>query len=95
MNPPPGISEYKGSTQVCKLRKALYDLKQSPRAWFGRFTQVMKKFGYTQSNSDHTLFIKHKIGKLTALIIYVDDMVVTGDDTQLIFFFCNYIVLKC
>jgi len=87
MDPPPGISEYEGSTQVCKLRKALYDLKQSPRAWFGRFTQVMKKFGYTQSNSDHTLFIKHKMGKLTALIIYVDDMVVTGDDTQLIFFF--------
>jgi hypothetical protein len=82
MDPPPGISEYEGSTQVCKLRKALYGLKQSPRAWFGRFTQVMKKFGYTQSNSDHTLFIKHKMGKLTALIIYVDDMVVTGDDAE-------------
>jgi hypothetical protein len=82
MDPPPGISEYEGSTQVCKLRKALYGLKQSPRAWFGRFTQVMKKFGYTQSNSDHTLFIKHKMGKLIALIIYVDDMVVTGDDAE-------------
>ncbi|KAL5553717.1 hypothetical protein UlMin_041118 [Ulmus minor] len=37
-------------------------------------------FGYKQSNSDHTLFLKHRKGKITALIIYVDDMVVTGDD---------------
>ena len=41
----------------------------------------MKAFGYRQSNSDHTLFIKQKSGKLTALIVYVDDMVVTGNDS--------------
>ena len=40
----------------------------------------MKEFDYKQSNSDHTLFIKHKEGKVTALIVYVDDMVLTGDD---------------
>ena len=40
----------------------------------------MKAFGYKQSNSDHTLFIKHKEGKVTILIIYVDDMVMTRDD---------------
>ncbi|VVA18459.1 Hypothetical predicted protein, partial [Prunus dulcis] len=62
------------------LRKSLYGLKQSPRAWFGRFAASMKKFGYVQSNSDHTLFLKRHKGKLTALIIYVDDMIVTGDD---------------
>ena len=42
----------------------------------------MKEFGYKQSNSDHTLFIKHKGGKVTALIVYVDDMVLTGDDPE-------------
>ncbi|XP_020417302.1 uncharacterized protein LOC109948529 [Prunus persica] len=41
----------------------------------------MKKFGYQQANIDHTLFIKHRAGKVTLLIIYVDDMIVTGDDT--------------
>ena len=41
----------------------------------------MKKFGYRQANTDHTLFIKHRAGKVTLLIIYVDDMIVTGDDT--------------
>jgi hypothetical protein len=44
----------------------------------------MKAFGYKQSNSDHTLFIKHKEGKVTTLIVYVDDMVVTGDDSYAI-----------
>ncbi|KAL5567125.1 hypothetical protein UlMin_030289 [Ulmus minor] len=42
----------------------------------------MKNFGYKQSNSDHTLFLKHQKGKIAALIIYVDDMVVTGDDQE-------------
>ncbi|CAL8152794.1 unnamed protein product [Prunus armeniaca] len=66
---------------LCKLKKALYGLKQSPHAWFGIFTTTMKKFGYQQANTDHTLFIKHRVGKVTLLIIYVDDMIVTGDDT--------------
>ncbi|XP_062018984.1 uncharacterized mitochondrial protein AtMg00810-like [Rosa rugosa] len=42
----------------------------------------MRAFGYKQSNSDHTLFIKRKNGKITALIVYVDDMIVTGDDPK-------------
>ncbi|PRQ29721.1 putative RNA-directed DNA polymerase [Rosa chinensis] len=54
---------------------------RSPRAWFGRFSQFMRKVGYRQSNSDHTLFLKHQQGKVTALIIYVDDMIITGNDT--------------
>ncbi|XP_020415669.1 uncharacterized protein LOC109948138 [Prunus persica] len=67
--------------QVCKLRKSLYGLKQSPRAWFGRFTESMKNFGYIQSNAYHTSFFKRDGRRLTALIVYVDDIVVTGNDT--------------
>ena len=66
--------------KVCKLKKSLYGLKQSLRAWLGRFTKFMKSFGYHQSNSDHTLFLKKQHGKITALIVYVDDMVVIGND---------------
>ena len=65
------------SRKVCRLKKSLYGLKQSPRAWFGRFTNYMKAFGYCQRNSDHTLFLKKQRGKIIALIVYVDDMVVT------------------
>ncbi|WJZ82183.1 hypothetical protein VitviT2T_001965 [Vitis vinifera] len=83
MDLPPGcmVSE-KQCQKVCKLKKSLYGLKQSPRAWFGRFTKSMRVFGYRQSNSDHTLFLKKQHGKITALIVYVDDMVVTGNDPE-------------
>ncbi|KAL6279521.1 hypothetical protein ACE6H2_016402 [Prunus campanulata] len=80
MDHPPGILVTSKEGMVCKLRKSLYGLKQSPRAWFGRFAAAMRKSGYVQSNSDHTLFLKRRRGELTALIIYVDDMIVTGDD---------------
>ena len=67
---------------MCKLERALYGLKQSPRAWFGRFSSAMRQYGYCHSNSDHTLFLKHQQGKVTALIVYVDDMIITGDDAN-------------
>ena len=44
--------------KVCKLKNSLYRIKQSLRAWFGRFMKSMRSFGYHQSNSDHTLFLK-------------------------------------
>ncbi|RVW26217.1 Retrovirus-related Pol polyprotein from transposon RE1 [Vitis vinifera] len=83
MDLPPGcmVSE-KQCQKVCKLKKSLYGLKQSSRAWFGRFTKSMRAFGYRQSNSDHTLFLKKQHGKITTLIVYVDDMVVTGNDPE-------------
>ena len=82
MDFPPGFSTSSESGKVCRLRKSLHGLKQSPRAWFGRFTHSMRKYGYHQSQSDHTLFLKHSNeGKVTALIVYVDDIVVTGNDT--------------
>uniref|UniRef100_A0A2N9FX30 Reverse transcriptase Ty1/copia-type domain-containing protein n=1 Tax=Fagus sylvatica TaxID=28930 RepID=A0A2N9FX30_FAGSY len=68
--------------KVCKLNKSLYGLKQSPRAWFGKFSQSMKNYGFKQSQADHTLFLKCDRGKLTALIVYVDDMVVTSNDEE-------------
>lgn len=91
MTLPPGYDAQNCSNVVCKLQKALYGLKQSPRAWFGRFRLAMKKYGYEQSNADHTLFLKRVGDKLTALIIYVDDMVVTGNDIEEINKLKNYL----
>jgi len=79
MDSPPGMIDSIGM-KVCKIKKALYGLKQSPGAWFGRFTKSMKAFGYRASNSDHTLFLKRGKGRITTLIIYVDDTIVTGND---------------
>jgi hypothetical protein len=82
MDIPPGYNASSKAEVVCKLQRALYGLKQSPRAWFGRFSAAMRKYGFQQSNSDHTLFLKHRLGKVTTLIIYVDDMIITGDDME-------------
>ncbi|XP_042019189.1 uncharacterized protein LOC121767027 [Salvia splendens] len=79
---PPGFEEDFEDGEVCQFKKTLYGLKQSPRAWFGRFTEAVKKYDYQQSNANHTLFMKKKRGKLTCLIIYVDDMIITGDDSE-------------
>ena len=57
-------------------------MKQSPTAWFGRFTTAMKKFGYEQSNFDHTIFLKKGNNQITCLIFYVDDMVITGNNEE-------------
>lgn len=76
---PPGYSQEFKEREGCKLKKALYGLKQSPRAWFGRFTKAMKKFGYRQSNSDHSSFLKRVIDKLKFLIICFDNMIIIGN----------------
>ena len=81
MNTLPRFGDKAWKNKVCKLKKSLYRLKQSPRAWFGRFTKSMIRMNYHQSQGDHTLFIKHNSsGKLTALIVYVDDIIVIGND---------------
>ena len=69
--------------KVCKLKKTIYGLKQSPRAWFGKFTNVMKSFNYNQCNQDHTLFYKpNNDNKIVLVLVYVDDIIVTGNDEE-------------
>ncbi|KAG8472686.1 hypothetical protein CXB51_034612 [Gossypium anomalum] len=80
---PPGSKFIEGSNKVCKLNKSLYGLKQSPRAWFERFSKVILQNGYKQSLADHTLFIKVTYrNKKAILIVYVDDIILTGDDEE-------------
>lgn len=64
-----------------KLKKSLYGLKQSPRAWFDRFANILKGQGYQQGQLDHTIFFRvFEDGNKTILIFYVDDIILTGDN---------------
>jgi len=78
MAPPPGISH--DSRYVCKLKKALYGLKQAPRAWFEKFSIVISSLGFVFSSHDSAFFIKCTDAGRIILSLYVDDMIITGDD---------------
>ncbi|RVW84320.1 Copia protein [Vitis vinifera] len=83
MEIPPGFEESMAKNQVCKLQKSLYGLKQSPRAWFDRFTKAVLKLGYKQGQADHTLFVKKShAGKMAILIVYVDYIILFGNDME-------------
>ncbi|RVX15027.1 Retrovirus-related Pol polyprotein from transposon RE1 [Vitis vinifera] len=83
MEIPPGFEGSMAKNQVCKLQKSLYGLKQSPRAWFDRFTKAVLKLGYKQGQADHTLFVKKSHArKWPILIVYVDDIILYGNDMK-------------
>ena len=78
MQPPPGYPD--SQNQVCRLRRALYGLKQAPRAWFAKFSSVVAQQGFTPSSYDSALFIRHTSTGIILILLYVDDMIITGDD---------------
>ncbi|RVW79788.1 Retrovirus-related Pol polyprotein from transposon RE1 [Vitis vinifera] len=59
MEQPPGFVAQGESGLVCRLRRSLYSLKQSPRAWFDRFSSVVQEFGMLRSTADHSVFYHH------------------------------------
>uniref|UniRef100_A0A2N9IUD6 Reverse transcriptase Ty1/copia-type domain-containing protein n=1 Tax=Fagus sylvatica TaxID=28930 RepID=A0A2N9IUD6_FAGSY len=77
--PPPGYPD--SQNQVCRLRCALYGLKQTPRAWFAKFSSMVAQQGFTPSSYDSALFIRHMSTSITLILLYVDDMIIIGDDT--------------
>ena len=78
------IVEYE-ETKVYKLKKVLYDLKQSPRAWYSEINTYFKANGFQRSKSEPTLYVKTQ-GNSNLLIVslYVDDLVFTGSDENMI-----------
>jgi hypothetical protein len=84
MQPPPGY--YVRDGMVCRLRRSLYGLKQAPRAWFERFASVVTAAGFSPNAHDPTLFVHISPRGRTLLLLYVDDMIITGDDFEYIAF---------
>ena len=80
MQPPLGLSVE--SNKVCHLRRTLYGLKQAPRAWFSKFSSTIFRLGYTASPYDSTLFLRRTDRGTILLLLYVDDMIITGDDLR-------------
>ena len=63
---------------VCKLKKSLYGLKQSPRQWYKRFDTFMLSQGFKRSNYDSCVYLKTVNGSTIYLLLYVDDMLIAA-----------------
>lgn len=69
---------------VCKLKRSLYGLKQAPRVWFEKFRSTLLGFSFTQSQYDSSLFLQRTSKGIVVLLVYVDDIVITGSDMEAI-----------
>ncbi|GAA0148009.1 hypothetical protein LIER_42978 [Lithospermum erythrorhizon] len=79
INQPQGLNQEKPNF-VCKLKKTLYGLKQASRAWYGKIVEFLVESGYHVGPADSSLFVKVQGGKLSVVLVYVDDLFITGDD---------------
>ncbi|GJU85749.1 ribonuclease H-like domain-containing protein [Tanacetum coccineum] len=68
-----------GDNKVCRLKKSLYGLKQAPRRWNAKLTSSLIENGFSQSKSDYSLYTKSDKGVFVALLVYVDDIIITGN----------------
>jgi hypothetical protein len=80
MQQPPGFEIEGQEHKLCKLIKALYGLKQAPRAWYTKMDEYLKKVGFQRSESDDTLYIRQQGPYLVILVMYVDDLIITGNN---------------
>ncbi|KAF5457856.1 hypothetical protein F2P56_021933 [Juglans regia] len=79
MHPPPSYCP-QGEKRFCRLHKSLYGLKQASRQWYSKLSHVLTLAGFCQSNANHNLFITTMGTMFTAILIYVDDILVIGNN---------------
>ena len=80
MDQPEGFVQEGNEHLVCKLKKSLYGLRQSPRAWYEKIHQFFAEEGFYRSHADHSLYIKQSSSFLLIVIIYVDDLIMLSSD---------------
>jgi Reverse transcriptase (RNA-dependent DNA polymerase) len=84
MHQPQGFIDSQHPDHVCLLKKSLYSLKQVPRAWFEKLQESLLHLGFQPSNYDPSLFLSHHQGQTTLILVYVDDIIVTESNPDLV-----------
>jgi len=83
MEQPQGFVDAQFPGYVCRLHKSLYGLKQGPRAWYTRLSQALMELGFVSSSVDTSLFILHRGSDHIYFFIYVDDILVIGNNSYI------------
>uniref|UniRef100_A0A2N9GSR4 Integrase catalytic domain-containing protein n=1 Tax=Fagus sylvatica TaxID=28930 RepID=A0A2N9GSR4_FAGSY len=82
---PEGFEAKGKEHKVCRLKKSLYGLKQAPRQWYKKFDSFMVGQGYTRTDADHCVYVRQfPNGKFIILLLYVDDMLIVGQDANMV-----------
>lgn len=90
MKLPPGFNRgHEG--KVCRLKKSLYGLRQAPRCWFAKLAGALRKYGFHQSYSDYSLFTYSRNEVRLYVLVYVDDLVLAGNNSSAISTFKAYL----
>ena len=77
---PLGFETHDKESHVCRLKKSLYSLKKAPRTWYKRIDGFLSNLGFTKSKAYSNLYYKVEDGNPMMLLLYVDDLFVTGMD---------------
>ena len=77
---PLGFETHDKESHVCILNKSLYSLKQAPKTWYGKNDSFLSSLDFTKSKADSNLYYKVEDGNPVMLLLYVDDLFVTGMD---------------
>ncbi|PKU64658.1 Retrovirus-related Pol polyprotein from transposon TNT 1-94 [Dendrobium catenatum] len=84
MKQPKGFEDSSNPEHVCRLRKAIYGLRQAPRQWYTTFTSYLLQLGFKHSQADPSLLSLHRKHIHIYLLVYVDDILLTGNDPSAI-----------
>nr|GEV47522.1 hypothetical protein [Tanacetum cinerariifolium] len=84
MEQPEGLVNPKYPNRVCKLKRSIYGLKQASRQWNKRFDDEIRKFGFTQNHDEPCVYLKASRGNITFLILYVDDILIMGNNIPML-----------
>jgi hypothetical protein len=81
---PPGYVTADKEQQVLKLQKALYGLRQNPRAWYAKLDDTLGTLGFTRSPLEHALYRHGDATSFMLVGVYVNDLIITGMDATAI-----------
>jgi hypothetical protein len=85
---PEGFEVSRRETHVCRLRRALYGFKQAPPAWYSRIDSYLREMGFQRSEADPNFYFLAG-EKPFILVLYVDDLFLTGDEKLIVDFKVN------